>query len=108
MPGIERELVGRDVKHARIVVEHPLRAVAVMDVDVDDGDACRPVRDRPTAAATATLLNRQNPIAAIALRVMARRADERERRLAMLERMVRSLHGCTSGDERDLERTPVT
>ena len=37
--GIERHLVGRAVEHRRIVPEDVLRAVAVMDVPVDDGDA---------------------------------------------------------------------
>ena len=36
---VVRELVRREVEHARVVVEDVLRAVAVMDVDVDDGDA---------------------------------------------------------------------
>ncbi len=38
---IERELVRGDIQDARIVIEHPLRAVAVVHVDVDDRDALR-------------------------------------------------------------------
>ena len=43
----EREaavLVERDREHARIVVERALRAVAVVDVPVDDRDAREPAR----------------------------------------------------------------
>ena len=35
---VEGELVARHVEHARIVVEHPLRPVAVVHVDVHDRD----------------------------------------------------------------------
>ena len=42
--GIERHLVGRAVEHARIVPEDVLRAVAVVHVPVDDGDALGAMR----------------------------------------------------------------
>ncbi len=37
--GVVRKLVHRDVEHFRFVLEDVLRAVAVVDVDIDDGDA---------------------------------------------------------------------
>ncbi len=37
--GIERHLVGRGVEHVRVAPEDVLRAVAVMDVEIDDRDA---------------------------------------------------------------------
>src|SRR5205823_5300406 len=42
--GIERELVGRGIKEARIVGEAGLRAIAVMDVEIDHRDAGEAVR----------------------------------------------------------------
>ena len=37
--GIERHLVRRGVEHARVAPENMLRAVAVVHVEIDDGDA---------------------------------------------------------------------
>ena len=42
--GIERHLVGRRVHDGRIVPEDVLGAVAVVDVEIDDGDALDAVR----------------------------------------------------------------
>ncbi len=86
------------------VEEHPLGAVAVVDVDIDDGDACGTMRDQGRRSGNRDVVEQAEPHGAIAFRVMTRRTDERDRRFAMLERMVRSLHSSTSGDERDLER----
>ena len=41
--GVERVLVGRTVEHVWVVVERVLRAVAVVNVDIDDRDAFQPV-----------------------------------------------------------------
>jgi hypothetical protein len=54
--------MGRDVEDAPVRLEHVLRAVAVVHVEVDDGDAGEAAR-QGGAAATATLLKRQKPIA---------------------------------------------
>ena len=62
MPGIERPLVQRDVQDVGVGVEDVLGAVAVVRVPVDDQRPARP-RSRSAAAATATLLSRQKPIA---------------------------------------------
>ena len=35
--------MGRGEEHGGIVLEHGLGAVAVMDVEIDDGDALEPV-----------------------------------------------------------------
>ncbi len=40
---VEREQVRRDVEQIAVFVEGVLRAVAVVNVDVDDGDAFQPV-----------------------------------------------------------------
>src|SRR5579862_4965763 len=40
---IERHLVGRGVKGFRIALEHGLGAVAVMDVEIDDGHTPQPM-----------------------------------------------------------------
>ena len=45
-PRIEGVLVERDVQHGGVVVEHPLRAVPVMHVVVDDRDPLEPRRAR--------------------------------------------------------------
>ena len=60
---VVRKLVRRDVQHVGIALEDVLRAVAVVHVVVDDRDALRRRASRACAAATATLLNRQKPIA---------------------------------------------
>ena len=78
---IERELVGRDVEDARVVVEHPLRAVAVVDVDVDDRDAREPARER-VRRGDRDVVEEAEAHRAVALGVVARRPDQRERRLA--------------------------
>ena len=62
--GVVRKLVRREVEDARVVVEDILRPIAVVDIEVDDRDALDPrLLKRPCATATATLLNRQKPIA---------------------------------------------
>ena len=42
--GIERHLVGRAIEHGRVGPEDRLRAVAVMDVEIHDGDAVGAMR----------------------------------------------------------------
>ena len=65
--GIERPAVDREEADLRVVPKHGLRAVAVMDVPIDDQDAVQAqVRATRQRAATATLLNRQKPIGASA------------------------------------------
>ena len=60
-PGVQRVLVRRDVEDVGVVPEDRLGAVAVMHVPVHDQDPlAAAVRE---AAATATLLTRQNPMA---------------------------------------------
>ena len=59
--GVEGRLVRRHVQDAVVVVEDVLGAVAVVHVPVDDGHALATRGE--LAAATATLLKRQNPIA---------------------------------------------
>ena len=76
---VERPLVQRDKEDGVVVPEDVLRAVAVVHVEVDDRDALgagAPARQR---AATATLLNRQKPIARSRRRVVAGRTHEGER-----------------------------
>ena len=53
----------RDEEHRRVLPEHRLRAVAVVDVPVDDRDPLRRRAFCACRAAIATLLNRQKPIA---------------------------------------------
>src|SRR5215212_2041491 len=43
-PGVEGALVHREVQHSRVGVEDVLRAVAVVDVPVEDGDPVDPLR----------------------------------------------------------------
>ena len=50
------------IEQVRVVGEHRLRAVAVMNVEIDHGDALDAPPDARVQAATAALLNRQNPI----------------------------------------------
>ena len=76
--GVQRVLVERDVGDAGVVVERVLRAVAVVGVVVDDRAPARPA-SASAAAVTATLLNRQNPMAWVGERVVARRAHRAER-----------------------------
>ena len=69
----------------RIVAgEDVLGAVAVMHVEIDDGGTrARPWCSSACATPTATLLNRQKPIARSRVGVMAGRAHGAERRVAL-------------------------
>ena len=69
----------RSVEDARIVPENILRAVAVMDVEIDDGDALRAVRGSARdGRRSAALLKKQKPIGVARLGVMAGRARRDE------------------------------
>ena len=76
---VERPLVQRDEEHASSSAEDRLRAVAVVDVPVDDRDPRRarapPARSAPRPP---TLLNEAEAHRALGERVVAGRPDERE------------------------------
>ena len=73
--------MARDEQHGRIRVERGLRAVAVMDVDVDDGDA-RGAVGAERGGGDRDVVVEAEPHRAIGLGVVAGRPHQRQRRLA--------------------------
>ena len=82
--GIERHLVDRGVEHAGILPEDVLRAVAVMHVPVDDGDAFGPMRCLRVAGRDRGMVEEAEAHGALALGMVPGRAhrDEGIARLA--------------------------
>ena len=76
--GIERHLVGRAVHHRAVAPEDVLRAVAVMDVPVDDRDALGAMRLLRVPGGDRGIVEEAEPHGAGALGVMAGRAHRRE------------------------------
>ena len=74
---IERVLMGRDVEHVRIALEEMLRAVAVMQVPVDDHHAPEAAAPEPRGG-DGDVVEEAEAHRAIALRMVAGRTDERE------------------------------
>ena len=103
--GIKRGTMCREEMNLAVLVEDVLRAVAVMDVPIDDQDTPQsvrlslPSRDRDVVEQAKTHW-------VVGQRVMSRRTDEAQRS-AMLR--VRCQHlidrraGCASGSDGDLE-----
>ena len=85
---IERELVRRHEQHRRILVEDPLRAVAVMHVVVDDRDAGAAARAR-VGRADGDVVVETEAHRAIGFGVMARRAHQRQRARSCRRRRAR-------------------
>ena len=73
-----------------------------MDVDIDDRHACEALREHG-GRRDGDVVEQAEAHRPVALGVMARRADEGDNRLVRVQRMVRSLHGCTSGNECDFD-----
>ncbi len=74
---VERKLMSGHVEDARVVVENPLRAVAVVHVEVNNRDASRPTLKR-TCRRNGGIVIEAEAHRAVAFSVMAGRADERK------------------------------
>ena len=100
-----RVLVQRDGQHAGVVVEGGLRAVAVVDVPVNDRDALEAAVRQRVVDRDGGVAEQAEAHAGVGHRVVPGRADERER---VAHRAVE--HGVHGGDDaagrqqRDLER----
>ena len=77
--GKQRHLVGRGVEHARIVEEDVLRAIAVMHVEIDDGDALGAELALRLARHDGDGVDEAEPHRPLALGVVAGRAHARRR-----------------------------
>ncbi len=77
-PRVEGVLVRRDVEHAGIVVEAPLRPVAVMHVPIDDQQPLEAVACAQVARADGDVVEQAKAHGPIRLGVVAGRPNERE------------------------------
>ncbi len=84
---VARVLVGRDVEDGLVVLEDLLGAVAVVDVDVDHGDARRALR-AGVGGGHRDVVEQAEPHRPLALGVMPRRPHEHQRRSAARHRVV--------------------
>ena len=99
-----RILVHRHVEHVRIGLEDVLRAVAVVDVVVDDGDAGRAERARMRGG-NRDVVEQAEAHRAVPFRVVARRPHQRHRR--QMRRADHPLDGVDARarrEQRDLVR----
>jgi hypothetical protein len=103
--GIERELVGRDVQHARIAPEAVLGAVAVVDVPVDDRHALEPAR-QGVLGPDRHVVEQAEAHRPVPLRVMARRPHGAEGALdAAVQDTFDRVHDRTRSQQRRFVRT---
>ena len=98
---VVRELVRRHVEHVGIRIEDPLRAVAMMHVEVDDGDARQALRTG-VGRRDGDVVEQTKAHRAIALGVMARRTHERERRTVAGERVLDAGEDGARGERGDI------
>ena len=75
---IERELMRRDVRHVRIVLEAVLRAVSVVHIPIEDQDAWRSELRLSHARSDRDVIQETEAHRAVRLGVMARRANRGE------------------------------
>ena len=99
-PWIEGVLVRRNVQDPGVVVEHPLGAIAVVDIEIDDRDAFHASGERRRGG-DGDVVVQAEPHRARALRVVPGRPDERERRLIVIERVLGGLYGGARGQRSD-------
>ncbi len=76
--GIKRRLMGRGEEHGGIVLEHGLGPVAVVDVEIDDGDACELVMLARARGADGHVVEQAEAHRMLRLGVMARRTHGAE------------------------------
>ena len=81
---IKRKLVRRDVEHSRILVEDRLRPVAVVHVDIDNGDALEASGEH-RGRGDGNIVEKAEAHRAIRFGVVTRRAHQGEGRLARLQ-----------------------
>ena len=98
--GIERMLERRHHQHPRIAREDVLGAVAVMDVEIDDRHALDPVDLERVRRAHRDVVEEAEAHRAVALRVVAGRADRAERRAAF------AAHDEVGGEHDGARRVP--
>src|SRR6478736_6486224 len=101
----QRHLMGRRVEHARIGVEDFLRAVAVMHVEIDDGDPLQPVVALRVTRADADVVEQAEPHRPFGFGVVARRAARDEGVLHFsIEDLVDRLQRAADAAQHDLPR----
>ena len=101
---IERILMRRDVQHTRVLVENPLRAVAMMHVVIHDDDPLHAERQRMRGRGRHAVVEAESH-RPIALGVMARRPNQRHHaRRARLNDGLDSANGGAGGQQRDVAR----
>ncbi len=101
--GIEGKLVSRDVQHARLVVEHRLRSVAVVHVDVDDGNALETAGEH-RGGRDGDVVEEAEAHRPIRFGVVPRWTHERERGLALGDRVLRRLNRRARREPSDFVR----
>src|SRR6478735_1532736 len=101
----QRHLMGRRVEHARIGVEDFLRAVAVMHVEIDDGDPLQPVVALRVTRADADVVEQAEPHRPFGFGVVGRRAARDEGVLHFsIEDLVDRLQRAADAAQHDLPR----
>jgi hypothetical protein len=88
----------RDVEHARIALEDGLRAISMVDVDVDDRYALQTAVER-SCRCDRGVAKQAEAHGAVALGVMTGRPHQGDRRLASCKRMFHGLHGRAGGQQ---------
>ena len=89
----QRHLMRRGIEHARIGVEDLLRAVAVVDVEIDDRDPLQPVVTLRVSRADADVVEQAEPHRPFGFGVVARRTARDEGVLHFpVEHLVDGLH----------------
>ena len=94
--GIKRILVRRGVEQAAVALEGRLRAVAVMDVEIDDRDPGEPVHLARPQRADRGIVEQAKPHRPFGLGMMAGRADGAERVVAPLSPTTASTAATTA------------
>ena len=105
--GVQRKepiLMDRHGEHRRVLVEGLLRAVAVMHVPIDRGDAPEPVRRARMQGGDRDIAEQAEAQSAVALGMVAGRADQRVgvAHLA-LDHRIHGRDGAARGEAGDLE-----
>ena len=95
-PRIERVLMCREIQHPGVVVEDPLRPIAVMHVVVDDRHPRHAAGQRMRRGDRGVVVETEAH-GTLPLGVVPRRTDEGRRRRIMVQRVIDRRHGRAGG-----------